>query len=135
MSENPNTPLPVDEETLLRVLTWLHAAGVGFVLDRMPYDDFSLDPSEVMEYLADSEAFLAEAMGVLMEDYRDWQAVRRAIQCHAKTKSGRRCRNMIAEANDYLTPRAWVALQAQQPTCRMHGGRVATAMERRETED
>ena len=128
MTEIHNTSLPVDEKTLLRVLTWRQEAGIEFVIDQMPYDELSLDPSEVIEYLANPKAFLAEAMGVSMEEYRAWQAAEGAIQCSAQTKSGSRCRNMIAESDHYLTPRMWANLQAQQPTCRVHGGQVATTM-------
>jgi hypothetical protein len=128
MTEIQNTSLPVDESTLLRVLIWLHAAGIEFVVDQTPYNEWSLHPSKVMEYLANPEAFLAEAMGVSMEDYRAWQAAEGAIQCYAQTKSGRRCRNMIAESDHYLTPRMWANLQAQQPTCRVHSSKVATTM-------
>ena len=128
MTEIQNTSLPVDESTLLRVLIWLHAAGIEFVVDQTPYNEWSLNPSKVMEYLANPEAFLAEAMGVSMEDYRAWQAAEGAIQCYAQTKSGSRCRNMIAESDHYLTPRMWANLQAQQPTCRVHSSKVATTM-------
>jgi hypothetical protein len=130
MTEIQNTSLPVDDRTLLQVLTWLQAAGIEFVVDQMPYDALSLDPSEVMAYLANPEAFLAEAGGVSIEDYRAWQAAEGAIQCHAQTQSGRRCRNMIAESDTYLTPRMWVDLQAQQPTCRVHSSKVATTREK-----
>jgi hypothetical protein len=129
MTEIQNTSLPVDDRTLLRVLTWLQAAGIEFIVDQVPYDELSLDPSEVMEFLANPEAFLAEAMGVSMEDYRAWQVAEGAIQCYAQTKSGSRCRNMIAESDHYLTPRMWVDLQAQQPTCRVHSGKMATTTE------
>jgi hypothetical protein len=128
MTEIQNTSLPVDGRTLLQVLTWLHAAGIEFVVDQMPYDELSIDPSEVMEYLANPETFLAEARGVSMEEYRAWQAAEGAIQCHAQTKSGSRCRNMIAESDHYLTPQMWAHLQAQQPTCRVHSSKVATTM-------
>jgi hypothetical protein len=130
MTKNPNTSLPVDDRTLLQVLSWLQAAGIEFVVDQMPYDALSLEPSEVMEYLANPEAFLAEAMGVSMEDYQAWQAAERAIQCYAQTKSRSRCRHMIAESDHSLTPRMWVDLQAQQPTCRVHSGKVATTMDK-----
>ena len=70
------------------MLTWLHAVGIEFVVDQMPYDELSLDPSEVMEYLANPEVFLADGMGVSMEDYQAWQAAEGAIQCYAQTKSG-----------------------------------------------
>jgi hypothetical protein len=63
MTRNPNPSLPVDDRTLLRVLTGLHAAGVGFVLDRLPHDELALDPHEVVAYMANPEAFVAEAMG------------------------------------------------------------------------
>jgi hypothetical protein len=33
MTEKHNPSLPVDDETLLRVLTGLHAAGIEFVRD------------------------------------------------------------------------------------------------------
>lgn len=74
MTRNPNPSLPVDDRTLLRVLTGLHAAGIGFVLDRLPHDELALDPHEVVAYMANPEAFVAEAMGVSVEDYRGWQA-------------------------------------------------------------
>jgi hypothetical protein len=112
------------------VLNWLDAAGIEFALDQAPNGYYSLDPSEVAEYLANPEALLAEKAGVSVKDYRGWQAAEGAIQCHAQTKSGRRCRNMIAEAHDCLTPKRWAALQARKPTCWVHGGRTFTANER-----
>jgi len=134
MTQNPNLSPPLDDRTLLRVLDWLHASGVGFVLDRLPHDEFFLDPHEVVEYLADPEAFVAEAMGVSVEDYRAWQAAEGAIQCHARTRSGRRCRNLIADEDHYLTPKQWAILQARQLTCWSHGGRALTASELLEIE-
>ena len=34
MTEIQNTSLPVDERTLLRVLTWLHVAGIYWAYQR-----------------------------------------------------------------------------------------------------
>ena len=112
MTEIQNTPLPVDERTLLRVLTWLHA---GWHRGKPYHLPLYLPPSSF-------------SMGVSMEDYRAWRAAEGAIQCYAQTKSGSRCRNMIAESDHYLTPRMWANLQAQQPTCRVHSSKVATTM-------
>jgi hypothetical protein len=128
MSEIPNTP--VDSVTLLRVLRWLSAAGFEFVLDQSPHGCSSLTPLEVLAYLRNPDAYLARAMDVSVEDYRGWKESEGGIQCHARTKGGRRCRNMVAQAYDYLTPQKWAALQATQPTCWVHGGRAITARER-----
>jgi hypothetical protein len=130
MTEYSSVSLPVDDKTLMQVLNWLDAVGIEFMLDQAPNGYYTLHPSEVAEYVANPEAFLAEAAGVSVEDYRDWQAAEGAIQCHAQTKSGRRCRHMVADAGEYLSPRQWATLQAQQPTCWAHGGRIFTAKER-----
>ena len=134
MTEYPSVSQPVDDKTLMAVLNWLDAAGIEFVLNQSPNGYYTLDPSEVAEYLANPEAFLAEEAGVSVEDYRGWQAAEGAIQCHAQTKSGRRCRNMVADADAYLSPRQWAASQARKSTCWAHGGRTITANERRETD-
>jgi hypothetical protein len=133
MTQNPNMSPPLDDKTLLRVLTWLHTAGVGFVLDRLPHEEVALDPQDVVAYLSSPETFLAEAMDVSVDDYRAWQAAGGVIQCHARTKSGRRCRNLIADADHYLTPKQWAALQVRQLTCWSHGGKALTAREMWET--
>ena len=134
MTEYPSVSLPVDDKTLMQVLGWLGAAGIEFALDQTPYGYFTLDPSEVVEYLANPEAFLAETADVSVEDYQAWQAAEGAIQCHAQTKNGRRCRNLVVDTDEYLSPRQWAALQARKPTCWAHGGRALTAHDVREAD-
>jgi hypothetical protein len=134
MTEHPSVSLPVDHKTLMQVLNCLDAAGIEFILDQAPNDYYTLYPSEVMEYLVNPEAFLAEAAGVSVEDYQAWQAAEGAIQCHAQTKNGRRCRNLVVDTDEYLSPRQWAALQARKPTCWAHGGRALTAHDVREAD-
>lgn len=61
---------------------------------------FELKPKDVSLYLADRDAWAAQAWGVSKTVYDQWKQAGGFVQCAGNTAAGRRCRKGVAGPND-----------------------------------
>jgi len=76
---------------------------------------------QALRLLEDKEAVYGELVGLSKPDYIEWQASDGSVYCCARTKAGKRCRNVVS-GGTWLEPTAWKALQDAKGYCTVHGG-------------
>jgi hypothetical protein len=79
---------------------------------------FPATPEDLVMFADDPEALYAKALGVTKSEYRDWVDDQCMAYCAAKTKAGRRCRNMVLGGYQ-VSAKRWVELQGGY--CGVHG--------------
>lgn len=76
---------------------------------------------QALRLLEDKEAVYGELVGLSKPDYTEWQASDGSVYCCARTKAGKRCRNVVS-GGTWLEPAAWKALHEMKGYCAVHGG-------------
>jgi hypothetical protein len=76
-----------------------------------------LSAEQLMKYIADPPAYLAQHYGVTRQQYLDWHQSDYSVKCCAKTSAGKPCK-MIVDGGSGVNPEAWVALQGSY--CHFH---------------
>jgi hypothetical protein len=109
--------MPID----LQTLDLLSDKGVAFLIavpNECGQRDYVATPEEVIEFCNDSVGFYAKIHGVTKSEYGDWLDDLFCVYCAAKTRAGRRCRNIVTGGNQ-VSPKRWVELQGRY--CAVHG--------------
>ena len=68
--------------------------------------DLILAGSDLKVFLRDRVGYVARLFGVTHTHYRQWADYLQYPQCHAATRSGRQCRNMVATSG-FETPNGY----------------------------
>lgn len=80
-------------------------------------DSLYLTPEQLHEYNADPDLYVANCLGLHIEDYRDYIELDGAPGCAATSKSGKYCRNTIGAVQQPLE--RWLLLH-RNVLCHVH---------------
>lgn len=80
---------------------------------------FAKRPEEILEYLADRNAFYASTYGVSVRDFLLWKDSDFSVSCSATTSQGKPCKQIVA-GGSHVPVKTWLELQGEY--CRYHGG-------------
>ena len=100
----------------------LDDAGISFIIStpsQNGVDTCVLPPSKVLKFMTQPEAVYADLHGITLRDYLQWEAEGMSVQCSARTKAGKRCKNVVAGGAS-VNPKIWVDLHGQY--CEVHNG-------------
>ena len=104
-----------------QTLSSLSEKGVDFFI-AVPNEcgqmTFRATPEDLVIFADDPVAIYAKAHEVTKSEYRDWIDDQCTARCAAKTKAGRRCRNMVLGGYQ-VSAKRWVELQGEH--CGVHG--------------
>src|ERR1035438_7567411 len=108
-------------------LSILSEKGVDFCIS-VPHEcgecgqtTFRATPEDLVIFVDDPAAIYAKAHGVTKSEYRDWVDDECIAHCAAKTRAGRRCRNMVVGGYQ-VSAKRWLELQGGY--CAVHGDGV-----------
>jgi hypothetical protein len=104
-----------------QTLSSLSEKGVDFFI-AVPNEcgqmTFRATPEDLVIFADDPAAIYAKAHEVTKSEYRDWIDDECMAHCAAKTRAGRRCRNMVLGGYQ-VSAKRWVELQGGY--CGVHG--------------
>src|SRR5262245_6698521 len=86
-----------------------------------PYggEEVSIPPGELLTFLADPRCFIAAHYGMTVAEYIDWSGFYFSVRCAARTRAGRRCRNIVTGGHQCA---AADFLRLRGSYCIVHGG-------------
>lgn len=112
------------DNTLQAVVTELEARGIGFSVNGLMAlsgidGRITLSSSDVHEFLADPEHFIASAYGVSKADYIAFKN-EDPLRCAATTRKGRQCKHLVNGGGGQIDIKTYAKLRGGY--CAIHGG-------------
>jgi len=104
-------------------IDWLAKHGIGFTVEvKTPagVHNVELQPEDVLAYIEDPDSVSAKYLGLTGEQYAQYLSDEGMIICAARTKSGRRCKNIV-EGPIGIHPHKWLSRQGEVCTLHSHG--------------
>ena len=76
-----------------------------------------LSPEQLLSYMQDPVAYLAQIYGVTRQQYLGWNQSDYSVKCAGKTSAGKSCKNTVPNGS-FTEPKEWVSLQGSY--CHVH---------------
>lgn len=98
---------------LKQFIKTLSERDVGFYCSHPDYSGqrtVYLTAEQLLDYVKDPVAYLANLYGVTSQEYIEWHQSDYSVRCSAKTSAGKQCKNCVAGGSS-VEPKVWVEMQ------------------------